>query len=700
MSLLAPLFMLGAVALALPVIFHLVRRTTRERRLFGSLMFLRPAPPRLTRRNRLEDLLLLLLRSAAILLLAVGFSRPLLKRAQPAGAAAGAPRRMVVLLDSSASMRRGDLWPAARDKAESILRSASAGDQVALFTFDRQLNSLVSFEQWNATPPENRASLVHQRLAEANPGWSATYVDQALIRAAEMVGDLAREKVAALRQVVLITDLQAGSRLSALQGFDWPKGVDLIVESVAPRAGSNAGVHWIADRGETAPAAESTVRVRVSNEPDSRREQFQVGWARADGALASNATDVYVPPGQSRAVALPAPAAESGLDRIVLRGDDEVFDNTVFVAPPEPVRVEVLYLGSDSETDTRQPLYFLRRAFQQTRRQSVRVVAHQPSATLLPAEVETAALVIVTDNLPGAQATVLAEQVRRGKTLLFAPTRSAAAPTLAAILGLEAASLTEAAPSGYAMLSEIDFRHPLFVPFADARYNDFTPIHFWKYRRLDPDSLAGSRVLARFDRGDAAMLEAPVGKGRVIVFASGWHPADSQLALSSKFVPLLYSLLETSGAASPAPAQCIVGDALPLPEGLITTNMAIMGPDGTAVSVAAGASNGVPALIPGIYRVKGGPVGWRCAVNLDAAESRTAPLPVEELERFGAPASSPTLSAPGAAALQARLQNAELESRQKLWRWFVVATLVVLLTETWLAGRTTRRLAAPGGVSV
>src|SRR5947208_550265 len=38
MSFLAPLFLLGALAVSLPVIFHLIRRTTRERTPFSSLM--------------------------------------------------------------------------------------------------------------------------------------------------------------------------------------------------------------------------------------------------------------------------------------------------------------------------------------------------------------------------------------------------------------------------------------------------------------------------------------------------------------------------------------------------------------------------------------------------------------------------------------------------------------------------------------
>jgi hypothetical protein len=81
-------------------------------------------------------------------------------------------------------------------------------------------------------------------------------------------------------------------------------------------------------------------------------------------------------------------------------------------------------------------------------------------------------------------------------------------------------------------------------------------------------------------------------------------------------------------------------------------------------------------------------------VNLDAAESKTTPLPPDELERLGAPVSLPP-SAAVETARQVRLQSAELEARQKLWRWILAITLGVLLIETWLSGRASRRQAAP-----
>jgi hypothetical protein len=698
MSLLAPLFLLGALAIALPVIFHLIRRTTRQRVAFSSLMFLLPSPPRLTRRSRLEHILLLLLRCAAIGLLAIGFARPFLKRAVPESPARAPARRLLLLVDTSASMRRANLWAAARAKAEAVLRQTSPADQLALFTFDRALTPLISFEQWNATPVGDRLALARSRLADTAPGWSGTYTDQALIRAAELLAGDGDGKAAGARQVVLISDLQEGSRLGALQAQEWPKGVEVLTERVTPRPTSNAGLQLVTDAGETDRAAEAAMRVRVSNAADAKREHFQVGWGRKDGSgFLGQTVEVYVPAGQSRVAAAPLPVAtaKATTDRILLRGDDEDFDNTVFVIPPPPAQLTVLYLGSELEADTQQPLFFLRCAFQETRRQAVRLVGHPPAAALPADEIKNAALLVATDALSEAAARALREGVVKGKTLLFAPTSPAAAPTLARLLGLGQLALEESQPASYAMLSEINFGHPLFAPFADARFSDFTKIHFWKYRRLDTTAIPDARVLARFDSGDAAIIEAPLGKGRLVVFASCWHPADSQLARSSKFVPLLYSLLELSSGAAPPPAQYFVGDAVPLPAETARANAAvsIQRPDGATMALAPGATNFTQALRPGIYAVASTGPPTLFAVNLEPAESRTAPLPIDELERHGLPAPRQTPPALPAAQLKVRLQNTELEARQKLWRWFIAATLAVLLVETWLAGWTARRAA-------
>jgi hypothetical protein len=698
MSFLTPLFLLGAVAVGLPILFHLIRRTTRERTLFSSLMFLLSSPPRLTQRSRLEHILLLLLRCLVLCLLALGFARPFLKRTMNTEPQSTTGKRLALLLDTSASMRRANLWSAARERAQSILRNCSPADQVAVFSFDRQLNTIVSFDDWNGSAAGERAALLAARLQDISPGWSGTHLGSALIGAAEALSDSNVKGAPGARQIILITDLQEGSHLDQIQGYEWPKGITLTVEEVKSKSDGNAGIQLVADSDETGASVGTGVRVKVSNAPDSRRTQFKVGWAQPDRtAFLGTPTDVSVPPGQSRVILLnPESIKTLNLDalptRILLQGDDEEFDNLIFVTPPEVSRLTVVYLGSDSEKEQRQPLYFLKRAFQETRRQAVQVLSRPSGVQLSSEDARNAALLVVTDTLPDSQAETLREQLALGKTALCAMKDASIAATLGHLLSVPNLHVEEVRPKNYAMLADIDFRHPLFSPFADPRFSDFTKIHFWKYRRVDSGAISSARIVAKFDSGDPALLEIPVGRGRLLLLTAGWHPEDSQLALSTKFVPFLYSTLEEAGVANPTPIQYHVGDMVPLSSSgnPSATPLTITPPEGTAVTMSAGETNFSKTLSPGIYTIGSTPAR-RFAVNMDESESRTTPLPQDELERLGAPVSKPKASASVEANRKIRLQNDELESRQKLWRWFIVATVGVLLIEIWFAGRTARR---------
>ncbi len=685
MSFLTPLFLVGGLALALPVIFHLIRRTTRERTVFSSLMFLLPTPPRLTKRSRLEHWLLLVLRCLALALLALGFARPFLKELTTSDAAAGAARKRVILVDTSASMRRAGLWTEAKARVETVLRSAAPGDQVAVFTFSKESRSLVSFGEWTATPVDARRSLVSVRIGEVTPSWEGTQLGAALIMAAEALGDVGGQKTTGPREIVLVSDLQAGSHTEILQGYEWPKGIALIVEPLTVRQMTNAGLQLLADVADGDRQASATVRVRVTNSADAKREQFKVGWVRAVGeGFAGAPVETYVPPGQSRIVSLPVSGA-AGAQAITLRGDDEDFDNTVFVIPPAPQKISIAYLGTESADDSKQPLFFLQRALPATARLAITVVTPVPGAPL-PTE---AALFVVTDALSSTQVTALREQVLAGKTVLAAPKNAAAVAALAPLLGVAAIPAEEGRPKSYAMLAEIDFQHPLFAAFADPRYSDFTKIHFWKYRRIDFSAVPAARMLAKFDGGDPALVEIPVGKGRVVVLASGWNTEDSQLAVSSKFVPLLYALLEHSGAVRVDVGATLVGNTLDL--GSHAGAAKLLSATGGSVEVAAEAVTSAPTTAPGIYRLVNELGLVRSfAVNVDPVESRTAPMAADELERLGVPVAQAKPSVANDVARQVALQGAEAEGQQKLWRWFIIATLLLLLGESLLAGRATR----------
>ena len=149
----------------------------------------------------------------------------------------------------------------------------------------------------------------------------------------------------------------------------------------------------------------------------------------------------------------------------------------------------------------------------------------------------------VSSELPPESVRRLQDYLRGGGTVLGVVAAPGRAETLAALAGTPAWDAVDATVASDVMLGEIAFDHPLFAPLAGAQFNDFTKIHFWKYRRIKPDAFGAARVLARFENGDPAVVEKPLEKGRLIVLTSGWNPADSQLARSSKFVPLISGLL-------------------------------------------------------------------------------------------------------------------------------------------------------------
>jgi len=198
------------------------------------------------------------------------------------------------------------------------------------------------------------------------------------------------------------------------------------------------------------------------------------------------------------------------------------------------------------------------------------------------------------------------------------------------------------------------------------------------------------RVLAKFDDGSPALAQIPVGQGNLLVLASGWNPADSQLAVASKFPPLMQTMLDSSGPAVTTRFQFSTGEAIPAP--IASGEVRWQKPDGKTETRAANQPF-TETDLPGIYAAAFGGKERRFAVNLPLDECRTAPMSPDELARLGVPLQTAAEAPIAQAAERARhLQQAELENRQKLWRWLVVGVLAATLGEIILGGWLARRV--------
>src|SRR5437763_16751465 len=118
MSFLAPLFLVGLSAIAIPILIHLIQRERKRIIQLPSLMFVRRIPYQSVRRRRIRHWLLLAMRAAALARIVLAFARPFFRQsALAAAAAAGAARGVVILLDQSARMGYADHWQTAQAAA-------------------------------------------------------------------------------------------------------------------------------------------------------------------------------------------------------------------------------------------------------------------------------------------------------------------------------------------------------------------------------------------------------------------------------------------------------------------------------------------------------------------------------------------------------------------------------------------------------
>ena len=514
MSFLTPLYLLGLAAVSLPLVLHLIRRTPKGRYSFSSLMFLAPSPPRLTRRSRIDHWLLLLVRVTALILLASAFARPFLRSLAKSGISDHAGRKIVILVDTSASMQRDGVWPQVVRKVNEVLDDLGPGDDAAFYCFDARHEVLVAFDDVTALEPAQKIAQVRAAMEAVRPGWSGSHLGDALVAVADQidpVGAGGGTDTQTVRQIVLISDFQEGARIDSLQSYRWPDDVDLVVRAVAPVASTNAGIH-LAPRAED--ASEDDLRIRVSNSSDSQRDQFNLHWEDSLGrAVAAEPISVYAPSGEGRVVRVPLPPADAAADRLVLTGDDHRFDNVLYLVPSRQEELHIAYVGDERDDDQAGLRYYLTRAFPKTPRRQVRLTAHTRAEEIGAAELEAASMVVLTAAVSDEPIQRLKGYVEAGGSMLIVLKDAASGEMLGRLFGDDVA-LAEAEPEDYAMFGLIDFGDALFTPFADPRFNDFTKIHFWRYRRITlPDDWAG-RVLAWFDRGDQLLLEK-IGRAHV-----------------------------------------------------------------------------------------------------------------------------------------------------------------------------------------
>ena len=165
------LFLGGLAAAVIPIVIHLLQRRRLKRIPFSDLRFLAPLNQQRMRSLNMRRWLLLLLRVLIIGLTALAMARPSLRGGITNLIPTQARSSVMILLDTSFSMRAegksGTALDVAREAARNIINELQQGDEVNLMTFDANAN------RWFQTPVHDFAVL-QDRLGEIEASWMPT----------------------------------------------------------------------------------------------------------------------------------------------------------------------------------------------------------------------------------------------------------------------------------------------------------------------------------------------------------------------------------------------------------------------------------------------------------------------------------------------------------------------------------------------
>jgi hypothetical protein len=696
MSFVNPLFLLGALAAAIPILLHLIKRESAQKIEFPTLMFLRKISKRTIRYQKFRHLLLLLVRVLVLLLLALAFMRPFWDRPQAAAAPGQVTVAHVILLDDSMSMAYGDRWDRARKAAADIVRRAHPGDKVSLLEFSDRTNVL--------TLPATDFGVVLDQIAA---GTALTDRPTRYSQALKIAEKAALDAGAGKRIIHLISDFQKSGWATDEHDFRLGSGAELECADVGSDPYSNlalGGVQLL--EGEQDKGGGIKIRFSVVNFGTEERDQTRVTLSVDDRIVAEKRVDIAG--GAVQGVEFELAGLTAGVHNIALEVADPRLtqDNRFAMTLEERAKVPVLSVEEASAgMGGRPPSFFLANAL------NISALSPYHLTAITPQQFQSMGAVtgglLIWNNTPGGGAAMqkkLQDFVRGGGGLIIVLADSSLAVDFSQSfaswlpLKIEAAGsergLIARPAEDYALLTDLGMDHPIFRAFSEPHSGTFSSARFFKHARIRVS--AGGQVLARFDNGDPALVAADIDKGRVLVFASSADDATNDLPVKAVYAPFWHQILRylenfrqerqwMDIGDTISPRKLLVEAAVRQGKGNVNLNQAIvvMDPAKHRVPMAPG-SDAVAVDMAGFYQIRTSNLNASVAVNPALRESDLAHGNWEEMAA-GWVSTEP--KAPAVVSSDERPTAEEQDRRTRLWRYLLLAVLALLLVEGLLSNR-------------
>jgi hypothetical protein len=567
-KLLAPLFALGLVLVAGPILIHLYGRDRAARRRFPAARLLLAAQRRLSPQARLEQWLLVLLRALAVAAVVIVLMRPIWERAAVLPSSVGLRQAAVIVLDDSLSMSRRDrgrtLFERGRAAAQELVRAFPEGSEVAVL-------STTSVERDPMPRLERDRTLVGHALGRAGASARAGDSTAALARAAALLS----ASVAPHRRIYLVSDLAASDfdpdHPRPFAAGDGPDAVGLEVLRIGDAPPPNDAV--------------LSVEVRAAGDRSTRRLRVAAGLRASGRAAHSRTVSLFIDgaPVARGLVALPADGVtDKHFEYAVPAGAEPRWVEVALDADPDdslalddrraaPVhggggRI-VLVDGAPGASRREDETFYLETALRAARGAGAALeVIHEEQLGAI--DLNEVAVLFLCNPRPAPSLAVLAPYVERGGGLFISLGDNLEAAALSsqlqallpsAIEGTRALSGPGGVAGGALRLTAPAPALLRWAPsLADERgreaWRAARTYHVALLRPIGDDDPSRD-VLARFEDGSPALEERRVGDGRVALLATTVDRAWSDLSIQPVFPAFTLELVEHLGAVRAGVAE-------------------------------------------------------------------------------------------------------------------------------------------------
>jgi hypothetical protein len=733
-SFLNPLFLIGLISAAIPLLIHLSRSRRMKKIQFSTTRFLTDHFLRSYRMSRLKELLLLACRMVLCALFAVTLARPLLL---PRGDTLnlGQSRSLVLVLDNSASMSYQEdgetLFARARKAGRELLDGLHPGDTAAVvFAGRRAQGPEVVFPE-----PTSELGDVRQAIDRSEPAELGTDLAAAVTRAEELL----RPSTVLSKEIYVLSDLQdsgwplgenadgAGGKLGALVFF----------VSVRPRQAENlsiTAVQYAAARPMV--GVPFVIRPHIRNQSDTLKscalrlyvDGKKVGEQQLDKLQAGR----WVVPRFHHTF------DSGGWHNGYVEVDDPLLaaDNRRYFTFNVVDRVKVLAVnGAPSSVNRLDELFFLKTALTAAVEGNSPIQLDTVATTGLGDRSLTDFQLVILANvdlLPVPVVEKLEHYVDAGGSLwVFLGDKANKAfynDSLASPARLHGGLLPcrlnkiEGNPTGsqdFAYIGDINADHVALSAFADAGFANLAGVTFKACWGLEPPQTNNlqSGVLMRSNSGLPLLCEKSFGKGHTLVFAATCDRDWTNFPVRPAFLPWVYRLTAYL-AQEPLDGQGFftTGERVTLPVSLGTAQIVVKKPDDTRSFVAPNPDASTATFLddtaqPGVYSIvspQGKDDEERFAVNLESYESDLVYLDdvFAESSEANATGGRDDRIASGFAGLLPRnplvtfvadpgqLREASHRARRglELWDIMLATVLGIALFEPWFANRISLRM--------